>query len=163
MKFVRYQPDMEVEREYEEQKPNASLCGAAVLIPEGNALSEDALGTIRHMRYYLNGKGGMALLADNVVALVNVGSVEAMLKEARSQADTALSCMPDFNPYDMDDGCGLLHMINARVYGFKPWRIHPDTCGSLGPALEARQDCLDACEQGGIAALVYLDETDCGL
>ena len=38
MKFVRYQPDMEVEREYEEQKPNASLCGAAVLILLGAGL-----------------------------------------------------------------------------------------------------------------------------
>ena len=51
MEFVRYEPDLEAEQEWLDDDPTTSLLGAAVVIPKGSVLSDDAIETIRHFRY----------------------------------------------------------------------------------------------------------------
>ena len=133
------------------------MIGAAVLVAKGAKLSEEAIETIRHLRYYQNAEGGFVLFSDRVVAIVDVGSIDEMVDKARDEAGTVLGSMPDFAPYNMDDGCGLLHMLNANVYNFRPYEVNT---GSLFPAMELRQECLDACEKCEMIAIVYCDADD---
>lgn len=160
MKFVIFQPNVVIEQKGLKDGATESLSGAAILIPEGSGVTEQAMETIRHFRYYLEGQDGEVLFSDRVVALVDVGNVDEMIEHARREASEVVSCAPDFKPYDMDDECGLLRMSNAKVYAFRNNCLSPKSCGSLGPALEARGECLAACEDQRIVAVVYNDVAD---
>lgn len=158
MEFVKYEPDLSVEREWLENDPTTSLAGAAILIPKGSELSDDAIETIRHCRYYRNAQDAFVLFSDRVVSFVEADTIEEMVRMAIREADDVTDNMPDFAPYSMDDHCGMLHMTNAHVFAFRPFGIDN---GSLVPALEARQECLEACERSEIVAVVYCDANDC--
>ena len=158
MEFVKYEPDLEAEQEWLDDDPTTSLVGAAVLVPKGSQLSSDAIETIRHFRYYRNAQDAFVLFSDRVVAFVDAGDFEEMVRKAKREADAVTGSMPDFTPYNMDDGCGMLHMNNAHVFAFRPCGIDN---GLLFPALEARQECLEACEKSEVVAVVYCDAGDC--
>lgn len=160
MKFVEQEFPMESERDWLEDEPGKALSDAVVLRPVGHELSEKAINTIRHFRYYLNGEDGMVLLSDTVIAKVETDTIGSMIEAALEEASTVTGSMPDFAPYDMDDGCGMLHMCNANVFGFSESRLTEDARGSLTFALEARAECLAACEACEIVAVVYNDRAD---
>ena len=152
--FVQYAVDPETEKEWMEKDPGKSISSAAIFVPEGAELSEQAMETIRAFCYFQDGTGGLVLLSDQVVVPVKTGTLAAMAGRAKSEAEKVLSEMPDFEPLEMDDGTGLLHMCNGNVYGFRPFSITEDGV-SLARALEVRQDCLEACSEGDIVAIVY--------
>lgn len=158
MEFVKYEPDLEAEQEWLADDPAVSLVGAAVLIPKDAELSCDAIETIRHFRYYLSAQEAFVLFSDRVAAFVDADDIEEMVRKAKREADAVTGSMPDFTPYNMDDGCGILHMNNAHVFAFRPFEIDN---GSLLSALEARQECLEACEKSEVVAVVYCDAADC--
>lgn len=135
--------------------PAKSLLNAAVLTPNGTNLSETALETIRRMRYYMNETDGVVLYSDCVGVMVHTGGIDAMLEEAADCAGDVAGRMPDFSPYNMDDGGGLVCM-QSSAFCFRPYGLG----GALGPALEARQECLEACERQHPIAIVYNDAHD---
>ena len=163
MKLLECKFPKETEQDWLGKAPAKALSDAVVLIPAGHQLSEKAINTIRHFRYYINGKGGMVLLSDTVVAKVDVGKIGAMIQSAMDEASAVTGSMPDFAPYDMDDGCGMLHMCNASVFGFREIGLTEDARGSLSFALEARSECMAACEACEVGAVVYNDREDFGI
>lgn len=160
MKFLEQEFPKEAEHDWLEDEPGKALSDALVLIPVGHELSEEAINTIRHFRYYLNGEDGIVLLSNTVIAKVETGTIGSMIEAAMEEASTVTGSMPDFAPYDMDDGCGMLHICNADVFGFSESRLTEDARGSLTFALEARSECLAACEACEIVAVVYNDRED---
>ena len=149
MKLIKYEPDMAAEQEWLEKEPNRSLAGASVMIPEGTELSETAVDTIRHVRFYTDAGSGFVLLSDRVFAVTEGGDPEDMIRQAHGQATVVNYSMSDFTPFDMDDDCGLLQMDVAKVYAFRPFEL-----GSLPEMLLARAECLEACEKAEIVAVV---------
>lgn len=160
IKLLEQKFSRKAEHDWLEEEPGKTLSDAVVLRPVGHELSEEAINTIRHFRYYLNGEDGMVLLSNNVIAKVETGMIGAMIEAAMEEASTVTGSMPDFAPYDMDDGCGMLHMCNANVFGFSESRLTEDARGSLMFALEARGECLAACEDCEIVAVVYNNRED---
>ena len=123
MECVKYEPDLEAEQEWLDDDPTTSLVGAAVLIPKGYEQSDDAIETIRHFRYYRNAQDAFVLFSDRVVAFVDADDAEEMVRKAKREAGVVTGSMPDFAPYNMDDGCEMLHMNNAHVFAFRPFGI----------------------------------------
>ena len=160
VQFVEQVFSRESEQGWLEEEPDKALSDAVILKPVGHELSEEAINTIRHFRYYLNGEDGMVLLSNTVIAKVETGTIGAMIEAAMEEASTVTGSMPDFAPYDMDDGCGMLHICNANVFGFSEVGLSVDSRGTLVFALEARSECLEACEACGIVAVVYNDRDD---
>lgn len=159
-RFVKYIPDMNEEQKWLMKEPNMSLTEANIMIPEGSTLSNKAIETIRHMRYYLEGHGGSVLLSDQVIVQVKTGDIEEMIQNAKDDAYRVAGRMPDFAPYTMDDGCGLLHMTQGNVYAFRPYEIISDDPGDLAKVLPVRYDTLEACEECEIIAVVYYDSNE---
>lgn len=157
MEFVKYEPNLEAEQAWLEDKPTTSLIGAAILIPKGSELSDDAIETIRHFRYYRDAQEAFVLFSDRVVAFVDADAIEEMIRMAECEANAVIGNMPDFTPLNMDDGCGLLQMNNAEVFAFRPYLID---IGSPLPAIEARLECLEACEKSEMVAIVYCNADD---
>ena len=112
------------------------------------------------MRYYLEGHGGSVLLSDQVVVQVKTGDIEEMIQNAKNDAYRVAGRMPDFAPYTMDDGCGLLEMTQGNVYAFRPYEIISDDPGDLAKVLPVRFDTLEACEECEIIAVVYYDSNE---
>lgn len=160
LKLLEQEFPIKDEQDWLEEEPAMALSDAVVLVPAGHQLSGTAINTIRHFRYYLNEEDGMVLLSDTIVAKVDVGEIGAMIQSAMDEASAVTGSMPDFAPYDMDDGCGMLHMCNANVFGFSEIGLTEDARGSLSFALEARQQCLAACEACEVVAVVYNDRED---
>lgn len=151
LELKKYEPDMAAEQRWLKKEPNKSLAGTVVLVPAGTGLSRNAIETIRHVRFYVEARDGFVLFSDRVFAFADDGSPDDMVERAQKEVNAVMSAMPDFEPLDMDDGCGLLHMSNAKVYAFRPYGF----AGSFAKAVKARSECLEACEKGEIAAIVY--------
>lgn len=160
IEFVEQEFPRASELDWIQEKPEKALVDAVVFRPVDQELSEEAINTIRHFRYYCGTKNGQVLLSDTVIAKVNTGTVKAMIEDALHQADTVTGSMPDFTPYDMDDGCGILHMCNVYVAAFRRWGLSESASMSLYPVLAVRQECLDACEACRIVAVVYNNRED---
>ena len=152
--FVKYAASPEMEKQ---SAPYKNLNGAVVLVPEGTALSETALTTIRHLRYYQNGNNVTMLLSDSAGVLMDADSLEQLIDAAEDFAGEVCGSMPDFTPYSMDDGCSVV-LMKKDAFGFRP---HPlaDVGFPVG-ALEVRQDILDACNQFDVLAVVYNNGKD---
>lgn len=154
-RFVKYVPDRKEEQKWLSKKPIMSLTEAGIMIPEGSTLSKSAIETIRHMRYYLEGRGGGVLLSNRVFVDVEINDINEMIRSAEKAAVTVVGSMPDFAPYTMDDGCGLLHMTKSSVFAFSPHEIISDDPRDIAKALKVRWNTLKACEKCQVIAVVY--------
>ena len=140
------------------------LLSAAIYCPKGSAtLSETALGTLRHIHFYLDGAGAVALLSDTVGVQMYAAPLPELMEKVRRYAGLVLASPSDYDPCTMDDDCGMLYMQYA-VFCFRPFALGPES--PLSPeerqskALQARDDCVEACRRGEILAIVYNDAQD---
>jgi len=151
-------------KKYEIAADDEELQGAVVLVPEGTSLSEEALETIRHLRYYRNGREGMVLLSDRAGALAFAKGCtpEEMMEEAYHKACEVCGNMPDFDHFNMDDGCTLVSM-QGSAFAFRPYPFYEggtrDT-SIVMQCVEARQELLEACDAMNVLAVVYNDADD---
>ena len=160
MKWKLHPVNAETELEWAEDESEAdkALTDAAILIPEDSELSEDAVETIRHMRYYRNGREAIALFSDYVGVMLDAAPVKDVIEAAESARCAVLGSMPDFTPYNMDDGCGLVMMTDA-VFGFRPYGV-ASGYGLPTIALDVRQDILEASAEEKLIAIVYNSRED---
>ena len=129
---------------------------ALVQLPSDTELSEDAVDTIRHFCRYRKKQDGFVLLSDRVVVCVDAENAQDMIEQANQEAAFTIRSHRgrDSTAYDTEDGCGLLEMGNGKVFAFRPSIIHHSHYG-WGPELEARAECLWACERRKIVAVVF--------
>lgn len=137
--------------------------GAVIFAPDGTELSDEALETINHMHYYLNGNKGFVLLSNRTGIIVEAASVGDMGDEALRTAEEVCGSMPDFTPYPMDDGCTLVTMQGNAV-AFCPRSLFVgDQLAHIGAAIAMRNELIHFCGNFNVRALVYNDMNDAQL
>lgn len=135
------------------ETPNKDLRGALIVVPEGSELSDLSLETLRHFRYYTDVREGCVLLDERTVILTSVETLEEALEEAEEECGNVTGHMPDFSLLPADDGCTLLVMGDS-TYTFRNCRI-PEP--NLKEGLILREECLNACDEGRVLAVVWFD------
>ena len=122
-------------------------------------LNETEEKTIKHFRYYFDGKKCFALIGDYVVVELsneNSGNLEKLEQEALDNMSHLLNTPPDFTTYVMDDSYGLLAM-DYGIYAVSPEQLSEEETASgqvtIAAALDIRSLCLSACEAGKIIAI----------
>lgn len=135
------------------QTSSKDLRGALILVPEGTELSDTALDTLRHFRYYTDVHGGGVLLGEQTILLVDGDSLEEMLEEAEREAGRVTGRMPDFSLLPADDGCTLLAMGEC-TFTFRD-RVIPSR--SVMESMMLRTECLEACESCKPLAVIRFD------
>ncbi len=124
-------------------------------------LTEKENDLINHFTYYVASKDPFCIISDNsVIVLKNDeidGKTDDEIKEyALDNIDEMLSSQPDFTSFIMDDGYGLVSMMNG-IFGITEMlgeKVTEDDEIELGTVLEVRGNILDACENNGVLALV---------
>lgn len=124
-------------------------------------LTEKENDLINHFTYYVASKDPFCIISDNsVIVLKNDeidGKTDDEIKEyALDNIDEMLSSQPDFTSFIMDDGYGLVSMMNG-IFGITEMlgeKVTEDDEIELGTVLEVRENILDACENNGVLALV---------
>ncbi len=154
-RWVRYAVDEQKEEKALEMHhtPNKDLRGALIAVPEGSELSDIALMTLRHFRYYTDVRGGGVLLGDSTLILTPSSNPESMLQRAEEEAGDVTGHMPDFQLLPADDGCTLLAM-GESAFTFREVKI--DTVDVVAGLL-LRNECLEACQRWEPLALVWFD------
>ena len=124
-------------------------------------LTEKENDLINHFTYYVASKDPFCIISDNsVIVLKNDeidGKTDDEIKEyALDNIDEMLSSQPDFTSFIMDDGYGLVSMMNG-IFGITEMlgeKVTEDDEIELGTVLEVIGNILDACENNGVLALV---------
>ena len=154
-RWVRYMVDEQKEETAFELHgdPRKDLRGALIAVPEGGELTDIALETLRHFRYYMERTGGCVLLGDSTVILTKPAGLEEMLEQAEDEAGDVTGHMPDFELLPTDDGCTLLAM-GERTFTFREVKIPGN---DVLAGLLLRNECLEACERLEPLAAVWFD------
>lgn len=154
-RWVRYMVDEQKEETAFELHgdPRKDLRGALIAVPEGGELTDIALETLRHFRYYMERTGGCVLLGDSTVILTKPAGLEEMLEQAEDEAGKETGHMPDFKLLPADDGCTLLAM-GERTFTFREVKILGN---DVLAGLLMRNECLDACLRLEPLAAVWFD------
>lgn len=155
IEFVKYNASPEKEKH---SAPYKALEDAVVLVPKGAELSESALTTIRHLRYYQNGHNVTLLLSDSAGVLLDPAGFADIIESAECVANAVCGNMPDFAPYPMDDG-GSIVLMQEAAFGFRPYAL-ANSGGFPAGALEVRRDIMMACDEFRVLAVVYNNAAD---
>ena len=162
-RYRRIATDPGKEEQAGRKAPFLSLAGAVIFLREGEKLTATAEETLRHHRYYNEGTGTAVLLSSRTAVLIDQArSPAVLLDEARSQAFDAADSPPDFQLYDMDDGCGLLYLRGTKgIYAFSPTPLNGETpFPRRDNVLPRRASALRACERREPLAVVYFNAGD---
>lgn len=119
-------------------------------------LTETEQATIEHFAYYFSGRQDFACLAEYVVMPLDSRSMNDMGK-IKEEIAGVLRSHPDFSTYVMDDGFGLVILLD-KIYGITPEKLTEEEIQKgemdLVPALLLRQDCLEACQNETVIAII---------
>ncbi len=122
-------------------------------------LTEKEVESIKKFRSYTDGVS-FACLKENVMIIIEeeerCRDAEILREKAKDAMKYALSIMPDFTSYDMDDGCVLV-CTDGGAFAFTEKAVRKEE-NNIGLLLELRGRALEACEEGNIIAIAYEEE-----
>ena len=118
-------------------------------------LTKSEISSIKKFRSYTDGIG-FACLKNRVMVMMP----DETDKDPQTMKETALNCMkqalsvhPDLSTYQMDDGFCMVELP------FGLFAIFTGRCeGSLSVYSSLRDQCLKACEDGEVIAVMYEEE-----
>ena len=119
-------------------------------------LSSEELRSIERFRGYTDGVS-FALIGDCVTVMLDgeENNDPETLKNAALQIMSGLlSKHPDFDAFNMDDGCTMI-LMDPGVLAFSS--VDPETSG-MSLYLELRGMCLEASERGEVIAVAFEED-----
>ena len=116
---------------------------------------------VKHFTYYVDSKSPFGLISDSTVIVMTNEETEGksddeIRDDAEMKIDEMLSNYPDFTSFDMDDGYGLVSMMNS-IYGVTDKLSDEeieDGKVELSRALDTRARIIEDCETNGILAVI---------
>ncbi len=118
-------------------------------------LTKGEIDSIERFRLYTDGVS-YACVGERIMVMIDIDdqkNPEKLKSVAKEIVDEALNTHPDFEVFFMDDGNVLL-MLTCGVFAFTKKPVD-EKDRNLGLYMILRNQCLEACENGEILAVVY--------